>query len=51
MAIASKRIQGITGGGSDGWDLYYRAREMKAAGVPVVDWTVGEHDVPTTPRS
>ncbi|MFP4571298.1 pyridoxal phosphate-dependent aminotransferase [Rhodosalinus sp.] len=45
----SQRIEGITGGGSDGWDLFYRARAMKAAGEAVLELTVGEHDW-TTPR-
>lgn len=43
----SKRLSGITGGGPDGWELCYRARAMKAAGQPVIDLTVGEHDIAT----
>jgi len=43
----SQRITGLTGGGSDGWDVFYRARAMKAAGEPVVELTIGEHDVGT----
>ncbi|MCF7700163.1 pyridoxal phosphate-dependent aminotransferase [Loktanella sp. M215] len=43
----SSRIQNITGGGSDGWAVYYRARAMKAAGLPVVQLTMGEHDIGT----
>lgn len=38
---------GITGGGSDGWDVFYRARKMKAAGEPVLELTIGEHDIRT----
>ncbi|RBI82859.1 pyridoxal phosphate-dependent aminotransferase [Rhodosalinus halophilus] len=45
----SRRIEGITGGGSDGWELFYRARALKAAGEEVLELTVGEHDW-TTPR-
>ena len=46
----SNRILGINGpGGSDGWEIYYRAREMQAAGQPVTNLTVGDHDTPTDP--
>ena len=45
----SKRITNITGGGSDGWDVFYRARAMIAAGEPVTELTIGEHDVGTHP--
>lgn len=47
--IPSHRIRGIVGAGSDGWDLYRRSRALKAEGVPLVDLTVGEHDVGTNP--
>ena len=40
----SERILGLTGGGSDGWDVYRKARAMKAAGEDVIELTVGEHD-------
>jgi len=43
----STRITGITGGGSDGWDVYYRARRMAADGEPVIELTIGEHDIGT----
>lgn len=46
----SKRIEGLTGGGSDGWDIYRKARAMKDAGVPVVELTIGEHDRRTEPE-
>lgn len=46
----SNRLAGLTGGGSDGWDLFYRARAMKAAGTPVIELTIGEHDIRTSPR-
>jgi arginine:pyruvate transaminase len=45
----SKRIIHLTPGGSDGWDVFYRARAMKAAGQPVIELTIGEHDIPTHP--
>ncbi len=43
----SRRITGLTGGGSDGWDVYYRAKQMAADGIPVTHLTIGEHDVGT----
>ena len=45
----SNRITGINGGGSDGWGLFYRARKMKAEGKPVIELTIGEHDIQTDP--
>ena len=45
----SNRITGINAGASDGWDLYYRARGMKASGIPVTELTIGEHDFTTHP--
>lgn len=45
----SHRITNITGGGSDGWDVFYRARQMIADGVGVVELTLGEHDIRTGP--
>ncbi len=46
----SKRIRGLTGGGSDGWDVFYRARAMaQAGGEPIVELTIGEHDIRTAP--
>jgi len=45
----SKRISGLTGGGSDGWDVFYRARQMIAAGESVLELTIGEHDIRTSP--
>lgn len=46
----SRRITAITGDGGDGWSVFYRARRMKAAGEPVLELTIGEHDQPTDPR-
>ncbi len=48
-APLSTRITSINGTGSDGWDLYRRARAMKEAGVPIVELTIGEHDIRTAP--
>ena len=45
----SNRIAGILGQGSDGWGVFYKARQMKAAGKDVVELTVGQHDTPTDP--
>lgn len=45
----SNRITNVTGGGSDGWDVFYRARAMIAAGHPVIELTIGEHDIRTHP--
>ena len=45
----SSRISGITGGGSDGWDVHYRALALRAAGVPVTLLSMGEHDTRTDP--
>ena len=43
------RVQQMTGGGSDGWDVYYRARDRMARGERILNLTVGEHDIPTDP--
>lgn len=45
----SQRITGLTGGGSDGWDVFNRAREMIADGIQVTELTIGEHDIRTDP--
>ena len=45
----SHRITGLTGGGSDGWGLFYKARAMVQAGEPVIELTIGEHDIRTDP--
>ncbi|MEP2920298.1 MAG: aminotransferase class I/II-fold pyridoxal phosphate-dependent enzyme [Sulfitobacter sp.] len=44
---ASKRISNILGGGSDGWEVFLRARQMIASGTPVTELTIGEHDIRT----
>jgi len=43
----SKRLTGILGGGSDGWGVFLRARQMIADGIPVTELTIGEHDIRT----
>jgi len=45
----SDRITGINVGGSDGWDVFYRARAMREAREPVIELTIGEHDIRTAP--
>jgi len=45
----SRQIRNIVGSGSDGWDLFRRARALIAAGEPVVELTIGEHDIRTDP--
>ena len=45
----SDRITGLTGGEGDGWGLFLRARAMVAAGLEVVELTIGEHDIGTRP--
>ena len=55
MPHISRRIRGLTGDGSGGgdgaggWGLFYRARQMKADGLPILELTIGEHDIPTAP--
>ncbi|WP_187429939.1 Arginine--pyruvate transaminase AruH [Roseobacter fucihabitans] len=43
----STRITGLTGGGSDGWDVFLKARAMIAKGINVTELTIGEHDIRT----
>lgn len=49
MPALSATVTGLNDGGSDGWDVFYRARAMKAAGQPIVELTIGEHDTGTDP--
>lgn len=44
----SNRITGLSGGGT-AWAVFFRARQMAAAGEPVTELTIGEHDVRTAP--
>lgn len=48
MRIANRTAH-ITGGGSDGWEIYYRTRELQARGERVLPLTIGEHDIRTDP--
>jgi arginine:pyruvate transaminase len=43
----SHRLANINGGGSDGWDVFLKARGMIADGVAVTELTIGEHDIGT----
>ena len=49
MEIAN-RMTAITGGETDGWDVFYKARQMKKAGISVTELTIGEHDIRTHPK-
>lgn len=49
MPLPSTRIATLTADGDDGWTIFYRARAMKAAGIPVLELTIGEHDIGTAP--
>jgi arginine:pyruvate transaminase len=43
----SHRLSHIISGGSDGWEVFYRARKMIAQGIPVTELNIGEHDIRT----
>ncbi len=45
----SRTITGLTGGGSDGWDLSNKAKRMVGEGIAVIQLTIGEHDIRTAP--
>ena len=49
MPTLSPTLTNITADGSDGWELFMRAREMIAQGTPVTELTIGEHDIRTDP--
>ena len=46
----SNTITTITGGGSDGWDLFIKARKMISEGHDITELTIGEHDIKTDTR-
>jgi arginine:pyruvate transaminase len=46
MKLAN-RITALTPGGSDGWEVFYKARALKNSGQPVIELTIGEHDIRT----
>lgn len=45
----SHRITQIIPNGSDGWEVFMKARAMIAAGQDVIELTIGEHDIRTDP--
>ena len=45
----SQTITGLNDGADDGWGLFYEARRRKAAGRPILELTIGEHDIRTHP--
>ena len=47
--LPSSRVAQVAGPNAGGWALYYKSRALKAQGVPIVDLTIGEHDVSTDP--
>ena len=49
MTRFSKRIETLTAGGSDGWDIYRKSQRLIEAGNPVIELTIGEHDRKTDP--
>lgn len=40
----STRIRSIVEGGSDGWEVWYRARDLRDAGHDITMLTLGDHD-------
>lgn len=51
MATLSRSAAGLLGvSGDDGWEIYYRARELTAAGHKVWNLAVGDHDTRTDQR-
>lgn len=44
---ASNRISTLLSGGSDGWEVFNRARQMISEGTAVTELTIGEHDIRT----
>ncbi|MGB1209413.1 MAG: pyridoxal phosphate-dependent aminotransferase, partial [Paracoccaceae bacterium] len=47
MPQLSSRITTLNDAGSDGWEVFYRARQMKDQGADVTELTIGEHDIGT----
>ena len=50
MAELSRRIRSLVPQAGDGWEIYYRARCLQAAGHRVTMLCIGDHDVPTSPE-
>ncbi|MGR3466276.1 MAG: pyridoxal phosphate-dependent aminotransferase, partial [Shimia sp.] len=42
-------LTSITPGGDDGWEIFRKARQRRAAGEPILELTIGEHDIRTHP--
>ncbi|MCA0994527.1 pyridoxal phosphate-dependent aminotransferase [Alloyangia pacifica] len=49
MPTLSSRITSLNAGGGDGWEIFYKARALVAAGQPVTELTIGEPDTKTDP--
>jgi arginine:pyruvate transaminase len=47
MPQPSRRIRALLGGEEDGWAVFLKARRMMAEGIPVLELTIGEHDIGT----
>lgn len=45
----SRRITSLTNDGSDGWEVFNKARMMIRSGIEVIELTIGEHDIRTDP--
>ncbi|PHQ96740.1 MAG: aspartate aminotransferase [Marinosulfonomonas sp.] len=45
----SNKITTLLGGGDDGWGIFLKSRRMIDEGIPVIELTVGEHDIRTHP--
>lgn len=45
----SDRLCTLTTDPAAGWEILYRSRDMMAAGTPVTQLTIGEHDIRTDP--
>lgn len=49
MPELSNRIATLNNGGTDGWDVFYKARRRVAAGEKITELTIGEPDDKTDP--
>ncbi|WP_420587024.1 pyridoxal phosphate-dependent aminotransferase [Ruegeria sp.] len=45
----SDRLAHLIEDGNDGWDVFYRARQMISDGRAITELTIGEHDIRTDP--
>lgn len=48
LPAPSPRVTGLSGS-SEGWGVFFRSRALIAAGTPVTELTIGEHDIRTDP--